>query len=76
MTQPDSVNYRRLSVLFVLTTVLTLAWVAAIPSTAVPIGTVETTGVSMGPDHTNDKILYIGFTEPEIGDRVIYYSDV
>jgi hypothetical protein len=55
--------------------VLTLGWVAATPSTALPVGITETVGGSMGPQYDGEVAVYSAIDDPDIGDRVIYYSD-
>ena len=68
-------RYIRLAALLALTATLTLAWVAATPSTAIPIGLADTSGISMGPDQADDVVLYVDLGEPKIGQQVIYWAD-
>jgi len=49
----------RLATLLALTATLTLAWVAATPSTAIPVGLADTGGISMGEEQANDVVLYV-----------------
>jgi len=69
------VHYRRLAVVLALTTMLTLGWVAATPSTAIPVGIAVSEGASMGPHQIDDIVVYQGLTEPQIGEQVVYYAD-
>jgi signal peptidase len=65
----------RLATLLALTATLTLAWVAATPSTAIPVGLADTGGISMGEEQANDVVLYVDQGEPEIGQQVVYYAE-
>jgi hypothetical protein len=69
------VNSRRLAALLALTAALTLAWVAATPSTAIPIGLAETDGISMGDEQANDVVLYVDLGEPQLDQQVVYYAE-
>ena len=74
-TNPCSVKYRRLAAICICTAVLTLAWVAATPSTAIPIGITVTEGESMGHDREGELLIYEAVTEPSINDTVVFYSE-
>ena len=68
-------HYRRLATLLALTAVLTLAWVAATPSTAIPVGIADTGGISMGDEQANDVVLYVDVGEPQLDQQVVYWAD-
>ena len=65
---------RRLMGLLVAVFVLTLGWVAATPSTVLPVGLTEATGDSMHGEDVSQLIVYID-VEPTINDVVVYYSE-
>jgi len=67
-------HYRRLATLLALTAVLTLAWVAATPSTAIPVGIADTGGVSVVDEQANDVVLYVDVGEPQLDQQVVYWA--
>lgn len=63
-------NYRRLAAILALTATLTLARVAAMPSTAIPVGIADTGTISMGESQADDVVVYV-----DRGQQVVYWAD-